>query len=331
MRLVNMSCRNITKKVSFVTILLLVCLNFVGCGLVSSGNFNLPNQNGGNAETDEEFSREYGKPKVGGTISSAEITESSGIVASRCNAGVFWTHNDSGDDAFIFAIDEKGKKLGTWKVAGAKNFDWEDIAAFKTPNGECYLYIGDTGNNTRARDAFTIYRVKEPVVSGATNSGKKNPLLTEKAESIEFDYPDTRHDAETLLVHPQTGDIYILTKRLTGASGVYKLGANYSTDKTNRLEKIADFSVPAIPNGFLTGGDISPDGRRVIICDYFRAYEIILPEGSKNFDDVWKQKPLKIELGERKQGEGVCYSVDGKAIYATSEGKNSPLIEVDRK
>lgn len=325
-----MLCKNITKKILFVTILLLFCLNFSGCNLLSANGFNSSNQNAGDANA--EFSAEYQKPKVVGKISSPEITESSGLAASRCNEGVLWTHNDSGDDALIYALNSKGEKLGTWRVRGAKHNDWEDMATFKTPGGECYLYIGEIGNNTRASGEFVVYVVKEPAVSAATKSSRKNPLLTEPAGAVKFDYPDMRHDAETLMIHPQTGDLYILTKRLTGASGVYKLAAaNFIPGKKQTLEKIADFSVPAIPNGFLTGGDISPDGRRVVICDYFGGYEIALPPDSKNFDDIWKQKPFKIELGERKQGEAITYSADGRAIFATSEGKNSPLIRVERR
>lgn len=323
-----MSCKNITKKIFFVTILLLFCLNLSACGLLSAGGINSSNQNG--IDTNAEFSAEYQKPKIVGTISSPEITESSGLVASRCNQNVFWTHNDSGDNAFIFALDSEGKKLGTWKVQGAKHYDWEDIGTFKTPGGECFLYIGDIGNNTRARGDFFIYRVKEPTVS-ANDSTKKKPLLTENAEAVKIDYPDMRHDAETMMVHPQTGDVYILTKRLSGASGVYKLAANYDAGNKNTLEKIADFSVPAIPNGFLTGGDISPDGKRVVICDYFGGYEIALSARTKNFDDIWKEKPVKVELGERKQGEAIGYSADGRAIFATSENKDSPFIKVERK
>jgi hypothetical protein len=303
----------------------------VGCdNAVSSTNFDTTNQNGEDS-AEVEVSKDYLQAKVIGTLSSAEITESSGIAASLCNENILWTHNDSGDQALIYALNLKGEKLGTWKIRGAKNYDWEDIAAFKTPGGECYLYIGEIGNNARARGEFTIYRVKEPLVTGNTNSSRKNPLSTEPAAAIKFDYPDMRHDAETLIVHPQTGDVYILTKRLTGASGVYKLGANYNPDKVNHLEKIADFSVPAIPNGFLTGGDISPDGKRVAICDYFGGYEIVLPAKAKHFDDIWKEKPLKINLGERRQGESIGYSADGKSIFATDEKRNSPLIEAKRR
>ncbi len=319
--------KTIIKNRAFVISLTFFCFIFSGCSAVSSSDIR------NNNKPNEKNSFNYQKPQIIGQIKSNEITESSGIAASRCNKDVFWTHNDSGDSAFIFALNEKGEKLGTWKVSGAKNKDWEDIAAFYDKQTEkCFLYIGDIGNNERLRSEMTIYRVAEPKVSDADkNSSEKNPNKTENTEAIKFEYPDVRHDAETLMVHPNTGDIYILTKRLSGASGVYKLAANYSLEKTNKVEKIADFSVPAIPNGFLTGGDISPDGKRVIICDYFSAYEIVLPENTKNFDEVWKQKPAIVELGQREQGEAVAYSADGKSIFATSEKKNSPIIQVRRK
>ena len=281
-------------------------------------------------KSSNQDSKNYSEPKIVGKIKTKEIDESSGLAASKCTEDVFWTHNDSGDGAYIFALDSKGEKLATYKVKNAVNDDWEDIAEIKDSNGECFLYIGDIGNNSRTKAVQTVYRVKEPT-DFSKDSSKKNPLMTDDAEAIKFSYPDIRHDAETLLVHPQTGDIYVITKRLSGAAGVYKLKADFDKSKTAKLEKISDFSVPAVPEGFLTGGDISPDGRRVVLCDYFGAYEILLPENAKNFDDIWKEKPLRIDLGTREQGEAIGYSADGNSIFATSEKKNSPMIEVVRK
>ena len=322
-----MSNKTITKKFVFVISWLVLIANFTGCSHVAS---HYDKQIANNKE--EDVSNKYQKPQIVGKIESNEITESSGLIASRCNKEVFWTHNDSGDQAFIYAVNIKGEKLGTWKVTGAKNKDWEDLATFKNEKGECFLYVGDIGNNERSKSEFTVYRVKEPKVSQTDkNSSRKNPSETEAAEAIKFDYPDMRHDAETLLVHPQTGDVYVLSKSLSSAAGVYKLPKNYDLSKINRLEKIADFTVPAFPNSLLTGGEISPDGKRVIVCDYFNAYEIALPEKAKNFDEIWREKSLVIELGERAQGEAVCYSVDGKSIFATSEKRNSPIIEAKRK
>jgi hypothetical protein len=319
----SMSNKTITKNFAFVISFLLISIFTNACSSVSSQKENNKNNSA------NQTAKNYSEPKVVGEIASNEIKESSGLAASKCTEDVFWTHNDSGDDAFIFAVNSKGKKLATYKVTNAKNTDWEDIAGFKDKNGECFLFIGNIGNNARARGEHSIYKVKEPS-EFSNDSGKKNPQTTDAAEEIKFSYPDIRHDAETLLVHPQTGDLYIITKRLTGASGVYKLEANYDKSKTNKLEKIADITVPSVPNGLLTGGDISPDGRRVVVCDYFAAFEFILPGKSKKFDDIWKEIPQKIELGTREQGEAIGYSADGNSIFATSEKKDSPMIEVKR-
>jgi hypothetical protein len=328
-----MSHKTITKFSAFVIFFAIAGFIFSGCSRAASGERGNENINKNTKDKkSENGSKDFAAPRVVGKLESAEIGESSGVAASRCNANAFWTHNDSGNQNIIYAFNRTGEHLGAWRVAGAKNYDWEDIAAFQDAGGECFLYIGDIGNNVRGRGEFIIYRVKEPQISAADKSANnKNARPTAAAEAIKITYPEMRHDAETLLVHPNTGDIYVITKRLSGAAGVYKLAANYATDKINTLEKIADFTVPAVPNAFLTGGDISPDGKRVVICDYFNAYEIALPDSAKNFDEIWRQKPVVIQLGERQQGEAVAYGTDGNTIYATSENKNSPVIEVKRK
>ena len=100
-------------------------------------------------------SKNYSEPKIVGTIKTKEIDESSGLAASKCTEDVFWTHNDSGDGAYIFALDSNGEKLATYKVKNADNNDWEDIAEIKDSNGECFLYIGDIGNNSRTKPVQT--------------------------------------------------------------------------------------------------------------------------------------------------------------------------------
>lgn len=303
----------------FSIFVIFVCL-FAGCSDLSS-----------NSDATAHSSR-YAQPKVVGTIESKDVTESSGIAASRCQSNVFWTHNDSGDEAFIYAFDSSGKSLGTWKIPNAENKDWEDIAAFKDKAGKCFIYIGETGNNKLKRDKFGVYRVAEPVVTPPdADSDRKNPLLTASADFIQFTYPDSDHDAETLMVHPVSGYIYVVTKLVSGPAGVYRLKPTFGDTNPQKAERVADLSVPAVPNGFLTGGDISPDGRRVIICDYSQAYEFSLPDGDSDFEDIWKQPAERIDLGKRKGGESICYSVDGTAIYATSEGRKPPVIEVKSK
>lgn len=286
------------------------------------------------AGDDRAFAKtsDYLPPRIVGRIANHEITESSGIAASKCAPDVFWTHNDSGDDAFVFAIDETGRALGTWKVTGAENLDWEDIAALKDNKGVCYLYVGDIGDNEGQRAEHKIYRFREPTIDPELQpSNRANPHQTEPASVITFVYPDGRHDAETLLVHPMSGDIYVLTKRVNGPAGVYRIRPAGNVAATITAEKVGDVKVPAVPNGLLTGGDISGDGKRIVLCDYTAAYEFSLPDEAGNFDEIWKQNPSTIDLGKRKVGEAVCYSADGLSVFATSERKDSPFIRAMRK
>jgi hypothetical protein len=274
----------------------------------------------------------YGQPATLATIKDKSISESSGLVASRTTPGAYWTHNDSGDGPFIYAFDTRGDSFGTFRVSGAQARDWEDIAAGPGPQpNRSYLYIGDIGDNDALRPEVIVYRVAEPVLSPATRKlTKSRPGSTEPSEAIRLRYPDGRHDAEALLVHPRTGNIYIVTKVLIANPAVYEAVAPFSAGQSITMRKVGEPRVPSLFGGAITGGNISPDGKRVALCDYFSGYELVLPAGTSSFDDIWKQKMSSFDLGKRKQGESITYRLDGKALLATSEGKQSPLLMVIR-
>ena len=113
-----------------------------------------------------------------GVVAHEPITEMSGIVKSRTYDGVYWVHNDSGDEARLFAIDAEGRVIfpsfltasyyaesaepgrEPWpglSIAQASNVDWEDVAV---EDGQ--LYIGDIGNNGNARRDLGVYVLNEP-------------------------------------------------------------------------------------------------------------------------------------------------------------------------
>ncbi|MGE3946880.1 MAG: hypothetical protein AB7H86_09395 [Blastocatellales bacterium] len=260
------------------------------------------------------------------------VRESSGLAASRRNRGILWTHNDSGDGPFIYAFDAGGRKRGVWRVTGARARDWEDMAVGPGPKrGASYIYIGDIGNNGLRTRELTIYRIPEPaVVDADALSSTKSPRQTESAEAFRFVYPAGAHDAEALLVHPLSGDLYIVTKPSSGGSPlVFKASAPLRSGPPVRLKQIASLKLASPPfdiiAGKITGGDISPDGLRVVLCDYLQGYEFRLPRAA-GFDAIWKQRPRRFNLGQRRQGEAVAFSADGKSILATSEGSPCPLI-----
>ena len=267
------------------------------------------------------------------TIKNPAIAESSGLVASRTLPGAYWTHNDSGDGPFLYAFNTRGDSLATFRVAGANARDWEDISIGPGPqSNRSYLYIGDIGDNSEARSDIVVYRVPEPDLKAASrNSTKTRPLTTEPAEAIRLKFPDGKHDAETLLVHPTTGNLYIMTKVAFANPVVYEAAAPLTTGATITMKRIGDVHVPSLFGGAITGGSVSPDGRRVALCDYFQGYELVLPANAKDFNDIWKMRMTGFDLGKRKQGEGIAYRLDGNALLATSEGKQSDLFQVERR
>ena len=319
-------------KAVVIFILYLVVSLTSGCELLSGK----PDDVAGKQPVEAgEPSKDYGPPVHLADLEEKGVDESSGVVASRRNPGLYWTHNDSGDGPLLYAFDRRGRRRGVWQVAGAKAYDWEDVAAGPGPiKGQSYLYVGDIGDNDKDRKEIVVYRVAEPAITADTVANNAaEPYETAPAEAIRLRYPDGRHDAEALAVHPQTGDLYVITKTRNPASaaGVYKLAAPYTASAVNTLEKLGELRVPSLFPGMLTGADISPDGRRVVLCDYFNAYELAQPEGAaSSFDEVWKQKPAVIKLGQRPQGEAICYGPDGQSILATSEGRPAAVVEVPR-
>ena len=267
---------------------------------------------------------QYSAPRVIARVRIPHLKESSGVAASRKHPGVFWTHNDSGGGAWLYAFDRSGRDLGRFAVRGAKARDWEDIAI--GPGHR--IYIGDIGDNRSTLKGVTVYRIPEP-------DPKDNSRVTADAEAFRFRYPDGPHDAETLMVHPQSGDLYIVTK----ARGedrdtlVFKAKAPLKSGTLTRVAalKLPNTSVFTLLLGRINGGDISPDGSSVVICDYFKAWEAVLPKGAKDFDAIWKAEWKDLALGDRDQGEAICYRHDGKAVLAASEGSPFPLIEAVRR
>ena len=279
-------------------------------------------------------SASYGSPRKIASLKELAVKESSGLVASRQTPGMYWTHNDSGDGPFLYAFNERGKSRGVWRLNGVKARDWEAIAAGPGPDAKrTYLYIGDIGDNGERRSAIIIYRVPEPIPqAGDEQSTRRKPLFTEAFDTIRLRYPDGSHDAEALLVHPKTGTVYLVTKQVFGNPHVYEAAVPSAvTGDTLSLRHIGELEIPSMFGGIITDGAISPDGTRIVLCDYLRGYELVLKSSSAAFSTIWKQPIATIDLGSRKQGEAITYRLDGLAILATSEGSPAPLLQILRR
>jgi hypothetical protein len=261
------------------------------------------------------------------------IYESSGLVASRNSPGCYWTNNDAGNEPLIYLFDSQGRSRGVWQVTGATNFDWEDLSVGPGPKPDTnYLYIGDIGDNDGTRSEIVIYRIPEPVIP-ASNSATlaKQPDATERAEVIRLRYPDGRHDAEALLVHPKTRRIYLVVKEKSARPGIYAADAPKVSGEVVTLARIGEVDMSGQVDARINGGAISPDGLRAALSDYDQGYEFVLPDANAPFDSIWKEPMRTVDLGSRKQGETITYRLDGKALLATSERLPTPLIQIERR
>ncbi|MCZ7584970.1 MAG: hypothetical protein M5R36_17455 [Deltaproteobacteria bacterium] len=153
----------------------------------------------------------YGEPEEVGAIESDELVELSGLAFSRKNPGVVWGLNDSGGGAKLFAMTPTGAHLGVARVAGALNLDWEDLSIGRC-GGDWCLYVGDIGDNPEARLTKIVYVVAEPEVDAVVPFGQ---ITIDVWDKLVFDYPDAKHDAESLAWHPD-GRLFVISKARPG-------------------------------------------------------------------------------------------------------------------
>jgi hypothetical protein len=270
----------------------------------------------------------YHEPAEYFRLREPQIAESSGVAASSTRDGLYFTHNDSGDTSRFFAVDTSGCALVIFDLADQSfvAFDWEDLARGPGKGGQPSLWFGDIGDNLAVRRNVTVYRALEPKVrrsvDPATAECPSPKARTIKATAFDLTYEDGPHDAETVLVHPQTGQLFVVTKVGEGDAGVYAAPARLRSGRTNVLRRVA--SIPGRTN--VTGGDIDPGGGRLVLRDYQDAFEYGIPDG--DVAAAFAGEPRRIDLPAMPQGEAITYERDGSALVLTSEQAGSVVIRV---
>jgi hypothetical protein len=268
---------------------------------------------------------EFETGKVMGEITNSEIDEASGMVSSINMPGMFWLHNDSGDRNRVFLINSAAKWMGTFTLNGVQNRDWEDIAISKFPDNENYLFVGDIGDNdANYNNEYFIYKFKEPKTLPANTAD----VAINNVETIKFNYPDTSHDAEALMIDHATKDLYIVTKREERIK-VYILAYPQSTTNINKALLVADLPIGGTLGGVPTGataGDISIDNQEIIIKSYFQIFywklkkdETIKQAFSRSYDKLLPYNPVP-------QEEAIAFSHDNSGFYTIAEGTETRNI-----
>ncbi|MEU9114494.1 hypothetical protein AB0D04_22550 [Streptomyces sp. NPDC048483] len=242
----------------------------------------------------------------GFTIGDSRITESSGLAASRAHPGIYWTHNDSDDGPYLYAVDSRsGRTVArlTLRGIGAPR----DVEAISVgPDGN--IYVGDIGDNLGGTwDHVWIYRLPEP---------KRLRDATVTATQFTVKYADGPRDAEALMVHPKTGRVYLASKKQDGGGALYEGPRRLTATGTNTFRKVAPIDL------WVTDGAFSPDGTRLVMRSYFGA-RIYRWQNGRPKDDIGS-----VGVPIQQQGESVTFTRDGRTLMYGSEGSDSEVKPV---
>ena len=215
---------------------------------------------------------------IPGTIEHGGIREASGLASSRRRPGVLWLHNDRGDKARIYAMDDSGRTLGRIRLKKADNEDWEDIAAFAL-DGQPYLLVADIGDNDAVRDDTMLYVIAEPDLDA-----DDRPELT-ASWTVPFSYEDGARDAEAVAVDIENQRVLVLSKRDLPPR-LYEVSLIPGGDRpaiARFLGEVGSLPRPSTRDvGFApktgnwywqpTAMDIAPDGSAIAVLTYGAVY-----------------------------------------------------------
>jgi hypothetical protein len=242
----------------------------------------------------------------GFTIRDSRITESSGLAASRAHKGIYWTHNDSDDGPYVYAVDSRtGKTVSRVTLRGISPRDVEAISV--GPDGN--VYVGDIGDNLDGSwSEVWIYRFHEP------ERLRGDVTVTPTRYTVR--YADGPRNAESLMVHPKTGRVYIASKSSKGKGGLYAGPTHLTAGRVNTFSRIAGVDFEA------TDGAFSPDGTRLVIRAYFSSFAYKWRDGKP-------EKIGSVAVPLQRQGESVTFAPDGRTLMYGSERAGSGVEPVE--
>lgn len=250
----------------------------------------------------------FSKGKPLAELTERKLQEVSGLAASAYNKDFLWTHNDSGNPAEIYLVDEQLQIRLTCKLQGVKNRDWEEIAIGPGPDkNTSYLYVADIGDNNSRHNLKYIYRFEEPLLSASQNA----EVIVRDFDTIVFRLEDGSKDTEAIIIHPKTKNLYVLSKRERPVY-LYELKFPFSLKDTLTAEKVL-----SIPLTQIVSAAISRDGNEILMKNYDNIY--YWQTQGKPLTEVLEKEPHLLKYTEEPQGEAIAFNIGGTGFYTLSE------------
>ena len=192
-----------------------------------------------------------------GKIQNPRLTESSGLIVSRRDPALFWTHNDGGGKRqVLYAMTRTGQPVAEYRITGAVLDDWEDMAI----DDAGHLFLADTGNNDAKPITIRVHQINEPDTKAAVTG------IAPVTRSWNLHYPAAPFDCESLMVWDGNG--YLVSKVSNNArANLYR----FSLTNAAPFQTLAQLGEIRIDSP-VTGADISRDGNLLALVAKNGAY-----------------------------------------------------------
>jgi len=259
-----------------------------------------------------------------GRLADDALVELSGLARSRIQEQRFWGINDSGNTAELFALDAQGRALGRVIVREALNWDWEDLASYRDPDGRAWLAIADTGDNRAIRDSVQLLLVPEPA---------PDAKLSTAARRLRFRWPDGPRDCESLAVD-LAGQRFLLLDKGQRPRGLYALPMSAIDGEVTTAVRLGDLplrwdgsddSPEHRFGGALTAMDLSDDGQRMVVLSY-RALALFERRAGEDWAPRLRRAPDRlVKLPKLALFESMSWLPGESGLLLAPEGKRAPL------
>jgi hypothetical protein len=144
---------------------------------------------------------------------------------------------------------------------------------------------------------------------------------------LEFRYPDTGNNAETLMVDPRNGDIYVVGKSGSGRSPVYRASPPFVPFDRVPMELVTTLQFGTAPlegRTETTAGEFSPSGDLIAIRTYDAIHLWRRPPG-RTVEEAFASEPCDAPQVDEPQGEAICLDAISGGYFTLSEGRGQQL------
>lgn len=258
-------------------------------------------------------------PRRTGAFDVAVLPELSGLVASRRDPTLLWGVDDRPHTDRLVALRPEGTIAAVVHVAGMDPLNAEALAIGPCgpASADSCLYVGDIGDNVRARASIRVFRVPEPELPATA---------AVRAEVVELRYPGEPHDAEALLVDDSGGLLIVTKARFDAELGRTAPTLLFAGDvRGGELVPLAriDLPLPARPlasrryGNVVTGADSAPG--RVLLRTYDHAVEFTAPAPDAPLAGFPDWPSREVPVAWQPQAEAIAYTRDGCGYVLASE------------